>query len=153
MAKYNRSLSQYLETPEAGGLGGLLQHVNYLQQLTPLLNETLPLPLPDHCTLANYRQGRLIIAVSNQAIATRLRFLLPDLRQQLRKHPIFAGLVGIDFYITKPIPNSKVSTLTHPVSRQPAQLRQISRPSAPIIADEALSKQWQQLLQLVYADG
>lgn len=146
MTKHNRSLAQYLETPEPGGLAGLLQQLVYLQTLAPLLTKTLPETLASHCQLANYRQGRLIIAVSNQAIATRLRFILPDLRQQLRKHQAFAGLVGIDFYITKPSPG--VQSLSVAVSHErKAPTINTSTPTGEIITDADLRKRWKQLLR------
>lgn len=147
MTKFNRSVSQYFEAPEAAGLSGLLQHVNYLQTLTPLLMSALPDVIAQHCQLANYRQGRLIISVNNQAMATRLRFILPDLRQQLRKHPAFAGLIGIDFYMAKPLPNHPITKPRQPHYRKQISTEQISLQSEYIIPDKALQVLWQQLLQ------
>ena len=147
MTKFNRSVSEYFEAPEVAGLSGLLQHVNYLQTLTPMLMNALPDVIAQHCQLANYRQGRLIISVSNQAIATRLRFILPDLRQQLRKHPAFAGLIGIDFYMTKPLPNHPIAEPRQQRYRKQIASKQMSLSSDCAIPDKALQVLWQQLLQ------
>ncbi len=147
MTKHNRAVAEHLSTPATTGLGGLLQHANYLHALAPKVQHKLPETIAKHCQLANYRQGRLILAVDNQAIATRLRFTLPDLRQQLRQDPDFCGLIGIDFYISKPEQLALLQQTKVPQSRIPRALTTTTDVDNIDIADTNLRTAWVQLLQ------
>lgn len=151
MAKYNCAITQCLEQGHTPNLGATLKHVAYLAQLSPLLLQALPTELAEFCQLANYRQGRLVLSVSNQAIATKLRFILPSLRQSLRQHKDFAALVGIDFYVTKPIavglpsaPSVRLPSNSKPKQNLATLLTQID--------DPALRESWASLVQNLHSD-
>lgn len=68
---------------ESPGLAPLLAHAATLQRLNRLVHQWLPPPLSDHCRVANYKGGILTIHVGSSAWATKLRYLLPSLREKL----------------------------------------------------------------------
>lgn len=150
MAKYNRAISQCLEQGPTPHLGATLKHVAYLTHLSPIVLQALPADLAKFCQLANYRQGRLILSVSNQGIATKLRFILPSLRQSLRQQKDFAALVGIDFYINKPV----AVGLHVPEAKLPVALSKsrVSHDLLPYIEDASLRASWASLIQNLRSD-
>ena len=59
----------------------------------------LPENLQKHCFVVNYRQGVLILHIDAATWGTQLRYLLPDLLQQLRKDKQFAQLSSIEYKV------------------------------------------------------
>ena len=69
------------------------------EQLTHALKKHLPDLLQDHCQVISYQRGCLRIATSNASFATQLRYLLPELRDQLRQQEAWRQLGSIDLII------------------------------------------------------
>lgn len=80
---------------DSPSLGPLLTHAATLQRLNGLVHARLPSPLSAHCRVGNYKGGILIIHVGSATWASKLRYLIPDLRQALATHGEFQGLVEI----------------------------------------------------------
>jgi len=53
-----------------------------LLELRHVLLETLPAPLSELATVANYRQGRVVIFAANSAIAAKLKLMAPALKDR-----------------------------------------------------------------------
>lgn len=80
----------------SGQLDHIVRHIADLKALDGLLNTLLPAELRPHCKIANFEKGKLSIAVSNGAIASKWHYLKPQLLSQLRRHPTFAGIAHIN---------------------------------------------------------
>lgn len=59
--------------------------VNQIQELNQHLKTLLPAPLSEHCWVANFRDGILIIATANSHWLTRLRFENAHLLSSIQK--------------------------------------------------------------------
>lgn len=97
-------------------LGPLLTHAATLQRLTSLVHGRLPVPLSAHCRVANYKGGILIIHVGSATWASKLRYLIPGLREGLVTHAEFQDLVEI-----------RLRTIADPS----APLKKVRRPRMP----------------------
>jgi len=119
--------------------GNILKKVECINSLNELLMPLLDPEMARHCQVANYRQGQLIIEVENAAIATILRFQLPDILAKLRQNPRLAGIASIAFYIKS----------TTPPQTQPqlSAERNLSRSNAELLIDIANGIKNKQLKQ------
>ncbi|CAM4417487.1 MAG: hypothetical protein LEGION0398_MBIBDBAK_00351 [Legionellaceae bacterium] len=76
-----------------------IKRASELNSLNTILQNTLPKLLKGHCQLANYEKGCLSIQANNAAWGTQLRYLIPDLKIQLKTMPVFTGLVNIQYFV------------------------------------------------------
>lgn len=67
----------------------LCQQSIKLDELNSKIKTTLETPLADNCQVAAFNKGCLILSVTNAAWATELRYLLPELRDKLRKMGLY----------------------------------------------------------------
>ena len=67
----------------SGGIPALMPQARRLLQLRQLLADLLPDALARACTVANYRQGKLVLFAENNAVAAKLRLLSPTLRDRM----------------------------------------------------------------------
>jgi hypothetical protein len=70
---HSKNLGAFLG--QADGINSLMPQAKRLLELRQVLLETLPEPLAKHATIANYRQGKLIIYAANAAVAAKLKLL------------------------------------------------------------------------------
>jgi hypothetical protein len=91
-------LNDILTTGEKA-LKPLLKKLDELEKLQIFVKTQIEPPLNEHCRVANYRDGCLILTVDSAAFATRLRYEIPDLLEKLRSVPRFCGLKTIEFSI------------------------------------------------------
>jgi len=68
---------------QADGIAALMPHAKRLIELREILSSLLPEPLARRCSVANYKQGRVVILASNGATAAKLNLMLPSLLEQL----------------------------------------------------------------------
>lgn len=80
---------------DSPGLEPLLTHVATLQRLNSLVHDRLPAPLSIHCRVGNYKGGILTIHVGSPTWASKLRYLIPDLRKDLMGYAEFKDLLEI----------------------------------------------------------
>jgi hypothetical protein len=74
----SKNLDAYLV--QADGINSLMPQAKRLLELRQVLLEILPKPLADLATVANYRQGKIVIFAANSAIAAKLKLLGPTLK-------------------------------------------------------------------------
>lgn len=73
----------FLSQPD--GIAPLMPQARRLIELRGILAAVLPESLTRHCSIANYKQGKVIIFAANGAIAAKLKLMLPTLSEQLSK--------------------------------------------------------------------
>lgn len=122
-----RPIRRLLET-EVRSLNGLMEHARRLERLAREIRAALPHPLADHCRLANVRRGSLILQVDSAAWATRLRYQVPGLLKQFRKHASLAQVTDIKIRVTPP---------DSPKSIRPFRSARLSPSSAKMLMDTA----------------
>ncbi len=76
----SKNLDAYLM--QADGINSLMPQAKRLLELRQVLLEILPKPLADLATVANYRQGKMVIFAANSAIAAKLKLLGPTLKDR-----------------------------------------------------------------------
>lgn len=89
------SVKQLLQS-ENSALQRIFAKVRQLNELNSLLLEQLEPQLAKYCMVANVYYDRLVVLVENAAVATQLRFCVPGLLPELRKHPLLKEIKGID---------------------------------------------------------
>lgn len=70
-----------------------------LDELNSKIKTALKAPLSDNCQVAAFNKGCLVLSVTNAAWATDLRYLIPELRDKLRKSGLYQ-LVSIKIVLT-----------------------------------------------------
>ena len=80
---------------KSASLHSLMRHAHYLRQLDSIVHHQLNFSLQQHCKVANYRENTLYLHVDSPAWATKLRFTLPELLNNLRKYNEFRLLERI----------------------------------------------------------
>ncbi len=91
---------------EAKPLKALFNAVQRLSHLQQLLESQLQPAAREHCHLASWREGCLLLIVTDGHWATRLRYQQRRLQRQLQQLDEFAGLQRILFKVQPP--NSQV---------------------------------------------
>ena len=76
---HKKNVSDYLNQPE--GIGSLMQQAGRLLELRQVLSEFLPPIFLGSCSIANYRQGKVVIFAENSAIGAKLKLLGPALNE------------------------------------------------------------------------
>ena len=82
---------------EAEGINSLMPQAKRLLELRRILSETLPGELPQYCSVANWRRGRLVIFAENNAVAAKLKLLCPALGSHFLKCGV--EVTGIDIQV------------------------------------------------------
>lgn len=131
----------YLQGGEKNALTTLMQRVEKMQLLSPLISEALPSDLAPHCRLANLRPGgQLILQVDSPIWGTKLRFELSALLTRLRQSNRLAGLSSIDYFVA-PFPAQFEPTIPRPVAHNPPlsiEIRHLILSSAKTYSDPSL---------------
>lgn len=83
-----RSQNMHTKNPcaflnQAEGVPALMPQAERLLKLREILASLLPDSLARRCSVANYKQGRVIIFASNGATAAKLKLMLPSLLERL----------------------------------------------------------------------
>ena len=73
----------FLDQPD--GIAPLMPQARRLIELREILAAVLPESLARCCSIANYKQGNVVIFAANGAIAAKLKLMLPALSEQLSK--------------------------------------------------------------------
>jgi hypothetical protein len=68
---------------QAEGVPALMPQAERLLELRKILVSLLPESLARHCSVANLKQGRVVVFASNGATAAKLKLMLPSLSEQL----------------------------------------------------------------------
>lgn len=87
---------------EKASLRALLDAAQRLARLQALLDEQLPPAARPHCRIASWREGALLLVISDSHWATRLRYQQRRLLKQLQAYREFAGLQRVLFKVRPP---------------------------------------------------
>lgn len=118
----------YLFNSDDQSLQYLINKVYILQGIDEIFKATVDENLAQHCSVANIREGCLVVGVDSQAWATKLRYEGPSIVPKLRKHPGLESIQRIDVYVKLP----KTQTTQAP----PRQLK-ISKQAAELLKNQA----------------
>jgi len=77
---HSKNVDAYLV--QADGINSLMPQAKRLLELRQVLLEILPKQLANCATVANYRQGKIVIFAANSAIAAKLKLLGPTLKDR-----------------------------------------------------------------------
>ncbi|WP_058531820.1 DUF721 domain-containing protein [Legionella rubrilucens] len=83
-------------------LAALCEQSMKLNELSDKLKLYLSPSLHAHCTVGSFNRGCLVLALTDPAFATPLRYELPTLRDRLRKEAGFYQLLSIQIKIIEP---------------------------------------------------
>src|SRR5262252_1859671 len=70
---------------QADAISALMPQTERLIELREILASLLPESLARHCSVANIKQGRVLIFASNGATAAKLKLMLPALLEQFSR--------------------------------------------------------------------
>lgn len=88
--------------PKDRHLGALVERGRLLTRLTESIRACLPVPCSEHCRVANFHDGQLVLAADSPAWSARLRFHAPELTRLLkRQHGL--GVRQVRVMVSPPI--------------------------------------------------
>jgi hypothetical protein len=82
---------------QADGVAALMPQARRLLELRKYLAAALPQALADSCSVANYKQGKVVVYAINGAVAAKLNLLRPSLQQHLAKRGV--EVTGMDIRV------------------------------------------------------
>lgn len=90
---------ELLAAPVQGTFEEIIQRGRKLQQLTRRIQDLVDPVLAVHCQVVNLRAGSLIVACDSTIWATRLRYEVPSLLEDLRQYSGLNDLVDIQIRV------------------------------------------------------
>jgi hypothetical protein len=98
----------------SGGIPALIAQARRLLELRKLLFELLPDAIARSCSIANYKNGKVVIFSANGAVAAKLKLLRAKLCNQLAQRGV--EVTGMDIVVQPPerlsAPQQKRSSLS-----------------------------------------
>jgi len=91
----------FLTQPD--GIASLMPQARRLLELRGIFAAILPPALAHSCSIANYKQGKIVVFAPNGAVAARLNLLRPTLLDRLSKRGV--EITGLDIRV-QPQPDS-----------------------------------------------
>lgn len=73
----------------------ICQQAIKLEELTEIVQRFLPEVLRPHCQVGSFQKGTLNLIVNSSVWGSQLRYILPELRDKLRKEASIYQLVSI----------------------------------------------------------
>ena len=120
-----RSAGDFLDRAE--DVGPLMPKARHLLELRQAVMQLLPESLSRFCTVANDRQGRLVIFAGSSVIAAKLKLLAPTLRNQLCEAGRQVTSVTIEVQPPAPGPQEKVHKPQHKPTISPTAAAEVSK--------------------------
>ncbi|MFF7705741.1 DciA family protein [Pseudomonas sp. NPDC007930] len=120
---------------EARPLKALFSQTVRLSHLQRLLDGQLQPAARPHCRLASWREGTLLLVVTDSQWSTRLRYQQRRLQRDLQALPEFAGLMRI---LIKVKPSQEGATRAHTGTVLSAEAAETLQATAEGITDPAL---------------
>jgi len=124
-------LTMHLKNPcafltQGEGIASLMPQAQRLLELRRIFAAILPRELADSCSIANYKQGRIVVLASNGAVAAKLNLLRPALLDRLSKRGV--EITGLDIRVQprndSPQPLDKSSKITQGAAQELDRLYQ-----------------------------
>ncbi|AHE66152.1 DUF721 domain-containing protein [Legionella oakridgensis] len=91
MRRINSCLNAQLET--------LCQRVIQLDEMNKIVSTYLPETFREYCQVGSFNKGCLVLLVKNSALASQLRYSLPEIRNKLRTEAHIYQLTSIKITI------------------------------------------------------
>ena len=88
----------------------IVQQLSVIDTFNQALQTCLELRLAEHCRVANYDKGRLVIEADSAACATAIRYRIPELLAALRQNLELPALTQIDYYVKPEQATPQVTT-------------------------------------------
>lgn len=101
---HTRKPCAFLLQPD--GIASLMPQAQLLIELRRRLAATLPETLKRTCSIANYKQGTIIIFATNGAVAAKLKLMRSKLAKQLSERGV--QVTGIEVQVQPPEPEPQV---------------------------------------------
>jgi len=102
----------FLNQPD--GIAPLMPQARRLIELREILAAILPESLARCCSIANYKQGKIVIFAANGAIAAKLKLMLPTLSEQLSKRA--TEVTGLEVCVQPPASDPQVTEKSAKIS-------------------------------------
>ena len=102
----------FLDQPE--GIAPLMPQARRLIELRRILATVLPQSLARRSSIANIKQGKVIVFAANGAVAAKLRLMSPALLEQLSKRGI--EVTGLEVRVQPPAPTPQVFETSSEIS-------------------------------------
>ncbi len=102
----------FLNQPD--GIAPLMSQARRLIELRGILAAILPESLARCCSIANYKQGKIVIFAANGAIAAKLKLMLPTLSEQLSKRA--TEVTGLEVCVQPPASDPQVTEKSAKIS-------------------------------------
>lgn len=99
------NISSYLKRSEPTSvLGQIIEKAERIHLIQSSLDKELGSEFSGQVWIGQYEKGILSLLSESASLATKLRFSIPDIRDKLRKQPLWAGLKSIEvkILVTKP---------------------------------------------------
>jgi hypothetical protein len=106
----------FLNQPD--GIAPLMPQARRLIELREILAAMLPESLAQWCSIANYKQGKVVIFAANGATAAKLKLMLPTLSVQLSKRGI--EVTGLEVCVQPPGSSPQVFEKSAKISSEAA---------------------------------
>jgi hypothetical protein len=88
------------------GIASIMPHAQLLIELRRRLAAILPDSLKQACSVANYKQGKVIIFATNGAVAAKLKLMHSSLAKQLSERGV--QVTGIEVQVQPPEPEQQL---------------------------------------------
>ncbi|KTC90995.1 DUF721 domain-containing protein [Fluoribacter dumoffii] len=103
-----RSISQCLNKQ----LADICQRSVQLEELSNKVRRMLPETLANTCHVGSFNKGCLLLTTTDAAWASQLRYMIPELRDKLRKEGGMYQLTSIKIVVTEPTVRYEKSAAT-----------------------------------------
>ena len=103
---------------KADGIAALMPQAKRLIELREILASLLPESLARRCSVANCRQGRVVIFAANGATAAKLKLMLPSLLNQLSERAM--EVTGLEVAVQAPGSEHQVPEKSAKISQEAA---------------------------------
>jgi hypothetical protein len=109
-------------------LSKLVSQSREVSRLNAILQDCLPATLVAHCQVANHQDQKLVLTASSSAYASKLRYLIPEIKQQFKEQLNITAAIHIKV---------AVMNTTHS-SPQPSRRLTMTPEAAKVIAETAV---------------
>ena len=136
---------------DAGIIHRFIQHIEFIKGLEQKLLSFLAPPLNEHCTIANYTNGTLLLHTDAPAWASRIRYNSPGILRFLQNECSLAALRTIRIKVMPiPIQHAQLPDKSWKLDVHTASL---IRQAAATISDESLRHSLEKICERLQDDS
>lgn len=136
----SKSVAKILSSRNSA-LNALLEHTQYLRQVTQALRDSLDTQLAAHVTIANLREQTVVITTDTPAWLTQLRYQAPAILSLLKTLPGLGHLQKVQF---------KIQPASNAPPAAPPRRAKLSANSARLLKSTAISTADDELAEALY---